>query len=193
MNVAKSFKKYSGAPGKKGKVEKAREPVGSKIQPEDWNGSTTGQTVGGYGDAAAGTGQRGVNTARYGAGEGARQTNADPTMSPPTPYPGQPGRAKPNPLTPPRTPPMTGPMGSSRPAEGVGSRMAMLARGGGKVPVNPASSGPAALPVPTPTFPAADNPGGSALPGARSGGGKMQGQIQGSQGKASSGNTKIQE
>lgn len=180
MSGSSSFGK---APKNDG-VEKAREPVGSKIKPERWNGAANTDTVGGFGDAAAPANQRMAGTARRGSGAGAAKTTESPTMTPPTPYPGQKGKAKPNPLAPTSLRQSSMAKGSSqgRSGEAAGRAMANVARKGNvKLPMNPTRHQQAVLPAPTPSFPKATGPAGKPVPAPNTSG-KMTGAIQGRKG-----------
>lgn len=164
------------------KIEKATGPFGSKIIPEKFNGTAPAANIGGFEDAQPKRGLIGSSTARRGAGAGAAQTNATPTQRPPSAYPGQAGKAKPNPLAPTSLSQVKMAKGSSQGGRAEGSTMASFARSGGKkVPMNPTRHQQPALPAAAPSFPKATGPKGLPVPAPKPSG-TMSGVMQGGKG-----------
>jgi hypothetical protein len=165
---------------------KAMAPHGSKPQPIKPNANAErGGPVGGLEDAErVAPAHRHAGTMRRGQGENAARSLAPPTTTPPSPVPGQSGKAKPHPNAPAslenadhaRKP-------ASTSGESASRSLASTARGGGRLDGNPGKHKQPTLPTPGPSFTggAADNPGGS--PNAQpAGGGTMYGTMRGGRG-----------
>ena len=174
-------------------VTKVMAPGGFAIQPVKPNANAErGGPVGGLQDAdrTAASLRQGASVGRRGQDPKAFQTNRTPSTNPPSPYPGQPGKAKPVPTAPPRlgnANVATGPASTS--GESAARQKANLAHSGGALPLNPTRQKHPRLPTPTPTFtsPAVNNPGGG--PNEQpAGGGSMSGVMVGGKGKKSAGN-----
>lgn len=131
-----------------GKVEKARAPYGSKVQPTRFNTTAADATpsVGGFQDARADRSRAMGRVARKGRADGAAST-ARPTTGDPEVVPGRPGPAKPNPAAPrslAQNRIATGQTSTS--GESTGRSMSRMARNGGMKPLNPARHRGAAFP-----------------------------------------------
>lgn len=173
-------------------IERAKAPGNSLIVPIQGNSTAErGGPVGGFGDAdrmAQSRTHRKAPTARKGQDPSAAATMGH-SMGAPTPYPGQKGAAKPVPTAPPRlanASTATGPAAAS--GETTLRRMANLSRNGGSLGMNDATRMRApSLPTPSPSFPKADNPGGSPTQQPL-GGGTMHGVMRRGRGQPSAGN-----
>lgn len=172
------------------RVHKATGPFGSVIQPI--SPSTTaerGGPVGGLSDTVApAAALNNADTARRGADPNAAQVMSAGDMAPPTPFPGQSGKAKPSSTAPGALATSNQATGSTaRSGEAQLRRHAKMSRTGGALPINDAMRHRAPrLPTPGPTFGGADNPGGSPTQ-QPTGGGTMYGVMQRGRGKKSGG------
>jgi hypothetical protein len=167
---------------------KAVESSGSKIMPEKFNGAADGGTIGGWGDAAAKPSLAMGPTGRDGVGVNAKQSNATPTTSPPTPAPnGRDMGNRANPLAPASMTMADEAKGPNQKMSGERAAMghAKMARSGGVVGAprggDPQRHAQPSLPTPNPTFPEAAAPFKAPVPMPTSRG-RMSGTIQSGKG-----------